>query len=45
MDVFARTAPRSTCLCLEHPSSNLDERVIHVTSTAGTFTPDEVAGI
>lgn len=45
VDVFARTTPRSTCLRLEYPSSNLDERVIHVTGTAWTFTPAEVAGV
>jgi sugar/nucleoside kinase (ribokinase family) len=30
---------------LEYPSSNVDERVIHVTSTAGAFTPAEVRGV
>jgi sugar/nucleoside kinase (ribokinase family) len=42
IDVFARATPRSTCLRLEYPTSNVDERVIHVTSTAGAFTPAEV---
>ncbi|MBA7696451.1 hypothetical protein ES703_105099 [subsurface metagenome] len=37
VDVFARVSPRSTCLRLEYPSSNVDERVIYVTSTAGAF--------
>jgi sugar/nucleoside kinase (ribokinase family) len=42
IDVFARATPHSTCLRLEYPTSNVDERVIHVTSTAGAFTPAEV---
>jgi len=44
-DVFARATPQSTCLRLEYPTSNVDERVIYVTSTAGAFTPPEVAAI
>jgi sugar/nucleoside kinase (ribokinase family) len=43
--VFAKTTPKSTCLRLEYPSSNVDERVIRVTSTAGAFTPEEVQHI
>ena len=42
VDVFARATPQSTCLRLEYPTPNVDERVIHVTSTAGAFTPAEV---
>lgn len=42
VDVIARTTPQSTCLRLEYPTSNVDERVIYVTSTAGAFTPAEV---
>jgi sugar/nucleoside kinase (ribokinase family) len=45
VDVFARATPHSTCLRLEYPSSNVDERVIHVASTAGAFTPAEVEGV
>ena len=45
IDVFARATPQSTCLRLEYPTSNVDERVIHVTSTAGAFTPAEVETI
>jgi sugar/nucleoside kinase (ribokinase family) len=40
--VFARATPASTCLRLEYPTSNVDERVIHVTSSAGPFVPAEV---
>lgn len=42
VEVFARATPKSTCLRLEYPTSNVDERVIYVTSTAGAFTPAEV---
>lgn len=45
IEVFTRVTPKSTCLRLEYPSSNLDERVIRVSSKAGTFTPEEVEGI
>jgi len=43
--VFAKATPHSTCLRLEYPSSNPDERVIYITSSAGPFTPSEVVGI
>ena len=42
VDVFAEATPTSTCLRLEYPSSNPDERIIHVTSSAGSFTPAQV---
>ncbi|MBC7250484.1 MAG: hypothetical protein H5T62_09385 [Anaerolineae bacterium] len=45
VDVFARATPHSTCLRLEYPTSNVDERVIYVTSTAGPFTPAEVESL
>jgi sugar/nucleoside kinase (ribokinase family) len=45
VDVFAEATPASTRLRLEYPSSNPDERVIHVASSAGSFTPDQVAEI
>jgi sugar/nucleoside kinase (ribokinase family) len=45
VQVFAEATPHSTCLRLEYPSSNPDERVIHITSSAGPFTPSEVVGI
>jgi len=40
--VQAEATPHSTCLRLEYPTANVDERVIYVTSTAGTMTPDQV---
>jgi len=45
VDVLARETPASTCLRLEYPSSNPDERVIYVSSSAGSFTPDQVAEV
>jgi len=45
VEVYATPTPDSTCLRLEYPTANLDERVIYVTSTAGTFTLEEVAGV
>jgi len=45
VDVFAHISPQSTCLRLEYPTSNLDERVIYVTSSAGPFTPTQVEKI
>ncbi len=43
--VFAKVTPKSTCLRLEYPSSNMDERVIRVASKAGPFTPEDVEHI
>ena len=45
VQVFAKATSHSTCLRLEYPSSNPDERVIYMTSSAGPFTPSEVVGI
>jgi sugar/nucleoside kinase (ribokinase family) len=43
--VFAEATPQSTSLRLEYPSSNVDERVIYVTSTAGALAREQVAGV
>jgi diadenosine tetraphosphate (Ap4A) HIT family hydrolase/sugar/nucleoside kinase (ribokinase family) len=45
VDVRARATPHSTCLRLEYPTSNVDERVIYITSTAAPFTPTEVGDL
>jgi sugar/nucleoside kinase (ribokinase family) len=45
VDVFAKTTPHSTCLRLEYPTSNVDERILYITSSAGPFTPSEVKEI
>ena len=41
--VLAEATPHSTCLRLEYPTSNVDERIIYVTSTAGAFTLEQAA--
>ena len=45
VEVLAEATPHSTSLRLEYPSSNPDERVIYVTSSAGPFTPAQVAEV
>ncbi|MEI9477099.1 MAG: PfkB family carbohydrate kinase [Deltaproteobacteria bacterium] len=45
VDVFARATPRSTCLRLEYPTSNVDERILFITSSAEPFTVSEVKDI
>jgi sugar/nucleoside kinase (ribokinase family) len=45
VDVFAEATSRSTCMSLVYPSANVDERVIYVASTAGSFTTAQVAEI
>jgi len=45
IDTFAEPTPHSTCLRLEYPTSNVDERVIYVASTAGALTPQQVAPV
>ena len=45
VDVFAHISSQSTCLRLEYPTSNVDERAIYVTSSAGSFTTTEVEKI
>jgi len=42
VDVFPTYSPHSTQLELYYPTSDVDERVITVMQTAGSFTPDEV---
>jgi len=45
VDIFVHISPKSTCLRLEYPTSNLDERIIYMKSSAGAFTPAEVEKI
>jgi sugar/nucleoside kinase (ribokinase family) len=45
VDVFVKATPHSTCLRLEYPTSNVDERILYITSSAGPFTPSEVKEI
>jgi sugar/nucleoside kinase (ribokinase family) len=42
VDVFPTYTPHSTTLRLYYPTSNVDERVISVTCTAGAFSPDQI---
>jgi sugar/nucleoside kinase (ribokinase family)/diadenosine tetraphosphate (Ap4A) HIT family hydrolase len=42
VDLFPVATPHSTCLRLEYPTANVDERVISVTSSAEPFTPAAV---
>jgi sugar/nucleoside kinase (ribokinase family) len=44
-DVYATASEHSTCLTLEYKTANVDERTLYVTSTAGSFTTDQVKGI
>ncbi len=43
--VFATATPSSTLMRLEYPIDNLDERILSVADTAGSFTPDEVGAV
>ncbi len=45
VDVFATFTPHSTCLRLEYPTSNVDDRLLYITSSAGPFTVPEVRDI
>ena len=45
VDVFAKATPHSTCLRLEYPTSNVDERILHITRSAEPFTISEVKDI
>ncbi|MBA7673284.1 hypothetical protein ES703_81478 [subsurface metagenome] len=45
VDLFSHISPQSTCLRLEYLTSNVDERVIYVTSSAGPFTTAEIEKI
>ncbi len=45
VEVFPTYTPHSTTLCLYYPTSNVDERTISVTCTAGSFAPDQVENL
>jgi len=42
IDVFPMFTPDSTLMRLEYPTTNLDERILSVAATAGSFTQDQV---
>ena len=43
--VFATATPSSSLMRLEYPTDNLDERVLTMAATAGSFTPEQVRDI
>ena len=45
VDVYPFFTPSSTHMRLEYPTSNVDERVLTCTVTAGFYTPDQFAGL
>lgn len=45
LDAFPTYTPNSTHMRLYYPSSNPDERVLTVTQTAGSFTPEQFADL
>ena len=44
VDCLVKITPDSTCIRLEYPGENPDERKLSVTATAGTITAQEVQG-
>jgi sugar/nucleoside kinase (ribokinase family) len=42
LDVFPEYTPHSTNMKLFYPTTNVDERILSVAHTAGSFTPDQV---
>jgi sugar/nucleoside kinase (ribokinase family) len=45
VEVFAVATAESTCMRLEYPTDNLDERILTVASTAGAFVPAQVENV
>jgi sugar/nucleoside kinase (ribokinase family) len=45
VDVYAIATAASTCLRLEYPTADVDQRLIRITSSAGPFTPAEVQDV
>jgi sugar/nucleoside kinase (ribokinase family) len=45
IDVFATASPHSSLMRLEYPTANVDERILTMASTAGSFTPDQVRSV
>jgi sugar/nucleoside kinase (ribokinase family) len=43
--VFAEKTTSSTLMRLEYPTTNVDERILTVAATAGSFTTDQVRGV
>jgi sugar/nucleoside kinase (ribokinase family) len=45
IDAYPVYTPESTLMRLEYPTANVDERILSVAATAGSFTADQVAPI
>jgi sugar/nucleoside kinase (ribokinase family) len=45
INLFVKETPHSTCLRLEYPTTDMDKRIIYMTSSAGPFTIEEVKDI
>lgn len=45
IDVFATYTESSTCLTLEYPTDDPDKRLMYITGSAGTFTPEQIRDI
>ncbi len=45
IDTFPVFTPDSTLMRLEYPTTNVDERILTVAATAGSFTLDQVSGV
>jgi sugar/nucleoside kinase (ribokinase family) len=43
--VFATETPSSTLMRLEYPTDNVDERLLSVAATAGSYTPEQVRAV
>jgi sugar/nucleoside kinase (ribokinase family) len=45
VDVYPVYTANSTVMRLSYPTANVDERILSVSRTAGSFTPDQVTGL
>ena len=45
VEVFAKATTHSTCLRLVYPTSNMDERILYMTGSAGPFAPSDVEDV
>jgi len=43
--VFATATPSSTLMRLEYPTDNVDERLLSVAASAGSYTPEQVRNV
>ncbi|MCE5256487.1 MAG: PfkB family carbohydrate kinase [Spirochaetaceae bacterium] len=45
IDVYATETPQSTCIGLDYPTDNPDQRILSIGSTSGSFTVDQLEAI